>query len=112
MTDATVSDRLVVEIAADLSPLSQSLAQAGRDVNAFATGTVGDATKSMSSAFTGASRSLTGTISKAAETGKLSIRDMVDSIVRDLARVAIRNSIVAPLENAAKSVVDGVVSSM
>jgi len=33
MADAIVSDRVVVEIGADLSPLSQSLSQAGRDVH-------------------------------------------------------------------------------
>jgi phage-related minor tail protein len=112
MADSTASDRVVVSIAADLSPLSQSLAQAGRDVNSFAADTVGGAARTMSDSFSSASRSLTSGILKATETGKLSVRDMVDSIVRDLARVAIKDFVVAPIENAAKSIVGSIASSI
>jgi phage-related minor tail protein len=112
MADTTAPDRLVVAIDADLSPLSQSLSQAGRDVTSFATGTVGDASRSMSNAFGSSFSTLTASVTKAAESGKFSIRDMVDSMLQDLARVAIRQSIVAPVENAARSAANAAVTAI
>jgi phage-related minor tail protein len=112
MADTTAPDRLVVGIDADLSSLSQSLSQAGRDVSSFATGTVGDASRSMTNAFGSSFASLTSSVTKAAESGKFSIHDMVESMLQDLARVAIRQSIVTPIENAARSVANAAVTAV
>jgi phage-related minor tail protein len=100
MADATLSDRLVVEIGANLTPLSQSLSQAGRDVNTFATGTVGAATRTMTGAFNDSFGALEKSVSKATRTGQFSFRDMVNSIVSDLSRVAIQRSVIQPIERA------------
>ena len=104
MADATLSDRLVVEIGANLTPLSQSLSQAGRDVNAFATGTVGTATRSMTGAFNDSFGALERSVLKATRTGQFSFRDMVNSIVSDLARIAIQRSVIKPIENVIENV--------
>ena len=112
MAGATVSDRLVVEIGADLSPLSQSLSQAGRDVNAFASGTVGSAARGMSSVFEASSRAMERSIARAARTGEFSIRGMVNAIVSDLSRIAIRRFIVTPIEDAVKGLADAAFSSL
>jgi lambda family phage tail tape measure protein len=112
MADATLSDRLVVQIAADLSPLSQGLSQAGRDMNQFATGTVGQATRSMNSAFSSVFDALGRSVGKAAQTGTLSIRDMVNSILSDLARIAIQQAIVSPIENVVQSLAGAAASAI
>jgi phage-related minor tail protein len=112
MADATVSDRLVVEIGADLSGLSQSLSQAGRDVNAFAGGTVAEAARGMSSAFDASAHALENSLARAARNGKLSIGAMVDAIVSDLARIAVQKFIVAPIENIATDLGNSLSSSL
>jgi len=108
MADATISDRLVVEIGANLAPLSQSLAQGAREVNGFASGTVANATRGMTDAFNATFGALERSVFKAARTGQFSIREMVNSILADLARVAIQRSIVAPIERAAESVLGSI----
>jgi phage-related minor tail protein len=108
MADATLSDRLVVEIGANLTPLSQSLSQAGRDVSAFASGTVGAATRSMTGAFTDSFGALEKSVLKATRTGQFSFRDMVNSILADLARIAIQRSVIQPIEKA----IDGIAGSI
>jgi phage-related minor tail protein len=103
MAETTISDKLVVEIGGDISGLSQSLSRAGRDVNAFAGGTVASAARDMSRAFDGTARSLETGLVRAARTGKFSIGSMVDSIDADLARMTVQRYIAAPIEKAANS---------
>lgn len=103
MADATLSDRLVIEIGADLSGLSRSLGQAGRDVNAFAGGTIAQATRDMSGAFDASARAIENAIARAARNGKFSISSMVNAIISDLARIAIQRFVIAPIENAVQS---------
>lgn len=112
MADSIVSDRVVVEIGADLSPLSQSLSRAGRDVNQFASGTVGEAARTMTGAFNASSNAIEKGIAKAARSGQFSIRDMVNSVVSDLSRIAINRFIIAPIEHAAQSLASSAVSAI
>jgi len=98
MPDATISDRLVVEIAADMSPLSRVLAQAGRDVNQFASGTVGAAAKNMSGAFDASFGGLERSVARAARNSQSSIQKMVSGILADLARVAVHKFLVPAAE--------------
>jgi len=112
MADATISDRLVVEIGADLSGLSQSLSQAGRDVNAFAGGTIATAARDMAGAFDASARTLENGLARAARSGRLSIGGMVNAIVGDLSRIAIQRFIIAPIENAAQSLAGSIASSI
>jgi phage-related minor tail protein len=104
MADATLSDRLIVEIGANLTPLSQSLSQAGRDVNAFAVGTVGNATRDMTGAFHNSFGAFERSVLKATRTGQFSFRDMVNSILSDLARIAIQRSVIKPIEGVIESI--------
>lgn len=112
MTDTTMSESLTVEIGADLSKLTDKLGQAGRDVNTFASTTVGGATRAMSTAFDGTFKGLETSIARAARTGSLSMRDMVNTILADIARLAIRRTIVEPLANLVTSAISSVVGSV
>jgi phage-related minor tail protein len=112
MADATLSDRLVVEIGANLGPLTQSLAQAGRDVNAFASNTVGNATRNMSGAFNASFGALERSVVKAARAGEFSIRGMVNSILTELARIAIHRSVIAPIERAAEGLLGSIIGAI
>jgi phage-related minor tail protein len=69
-------------------------------VNTFATGTVGAATRTMTGAFNESFGALEKSVLKATRTGQFSFRDMVNSIVSDLARVAIQRSVIQPIEQA------------
>jgi phage-related minor tail protein len=111
MADATLSDRLVVEIAADMAPLSRSLAQAGRDVNQFASGTVGNAARSMSGMFGDCFGTLEKSVTRAARTGQISIGQMVNNILADLARVAV-NKFVVPVANDIAGSLAGAISGL
>ncbi len=112
MADATLSDRLVVEIAADLSPMSQSLSQAGQQLSYFATGSVGAAARDMTGAFSATFGALEKSVVKAARTGELSIRGMVDAMLTDLARVAVRSTVIEPIESAARGLAGAIVSAL
>ena len=112
MAETTMSETLTVEIGADLSKLTDKLGQAGRDVNTFATGTVANASRSMSVAFDGAFTGIEKSISRAARTGSLSIRDMVNQILADIARLAIKRGIIQPLESLLTSAVSSALSAL
>ncbi|HEX3485561.1 MAG TPA: phage tail tape measure C-terminal domain-containing protein [Micropepsaceae bacterium] len=104
MADATLSDRLIIDIGANLTPLTQSLSQAARGVNAFASDTVGNATRTMGGAFNETFGALEKSVVKATRTGQFSFRDMVNSIIADLARIAIQRSVVQPIEKAVEGI--------
>ncbi len=112
MADATLSDRLVVEIGANLAPLSQSLAQAGRDVSTFASGTVAGAARGMTGAFNDSFGALEKSVLKATQTGQLSFRTMVNSILSDLARVTVERSVVKPIEGVVSAVAQSIGSAI
>lgn len=107
MAGTILSDRLTVEIAADLSPLSRSLAEAGRDVNQFASGTIGAAAKSMTGAFDSSFGAMERSVARAARSGRLSIQGMVDAMLADLARIAAEKFIVPGIESALGSLSSG-----
>jgi phage-related minor tail protein len=110
MADA-MSETLTVAIGADLSQLTDKLGQAGREVNAFASGTVVQATRAMGTAFDGTFKGIEQSIVRAARTGSLTMRDMVNSILADIARLAIRRTIVQPLESLVRSAIGAVIGA-
>ena len=112
MADGTLSERLTVEIAADLSPMTQGLSQAGRQLSEFANGSVGQATRSMTRAFEGTFSAFERSVMRATKTGSLSIRDMVTSIIADLSRIAIRQSITSPLTSLLRGIAGSAVGAI
>ena len=106
MTDTTLT------IGADLSPLNTSLDAAAKALADFASGPVADASKSIESAVTGSFNSIAGTIADAALSGKTSIDQMVDSILADFDRVAIKDFIVKPIEGIVTSAASSLFSSV
>jgi len=111
MPGTTMSETLTVDIGADLSNLTDKLGLAARDVNQFASGPVANASRAMTTAFDGAFSGLAKSIASAARTGSLSMRDMVNSILADIARLAIKRAIVQPLENLVSSAISSVIGA-
>ncbi len=62
-------------------------------------------------AVTGAFRGMENALVNFVQTGKLSVKDLANSIIADLARIAIRQSIVGPLANAFASAFGGMGAS-
>lgn len=99
MAEGTISEKLVVQIATDLTPLTQGLSQAGRDLSQFSAGAVAQASRAISNSFGTAFGALEKSASKAAKSGESAIDKMVDSILRSLERIAVRKFIITPLSN-------------
>jgi len=112
MAEGTISEKLVVQIAADTAPLAQGIAQAGRDLSQFASGSVAQASRAIAGSFASAFGELSKSASAAAKSGESAIGKMVDSIIRALERIAIRKFIVNPLANFLENVGSAAVSSL
>ncbi|HEY1632984.1 MAG TPA: phage tail tape measure C-terminal domain-containing protein [Rhizomicrobium sp.] len=96
----------------DLSPLNGSLATAAKALGDFASGPVADAGKSIASAVNGSFDAVARTIEKAAASGKTSMDQLVDSILADFDRVAIKDFIVKPVEGLISSAASSLFSSV
>ena len=82
----------------DLSPLDATLQTAAKALADFASGPVADAGRSIESAVNSSFDSVASTIARAAVSGRTSIDRMVDAILADFDRVAIRDFIAKPIE--------------
>jgi len=98
MAEGTLSERLVVEIAADTAPLTRGLADASRNLAGFANAAVPQAARNISGAFEGAFGALERSIVRAVKTGELSVRAMVQAMLADLSRLAVNRFVAAPLD--------------
>ncbi len=96
----------------DLSPLDASLASAAKALGDFASGPVADAGKNIESAVTGSFDAVARTIANAAVSGKTSMDQLVDSILADFDRVAIKDFIVKPVEGLVTSAASSLFSSV
>jgi phage-related minor tail protein len=96
----------------DLSPLNDSLAAAGKALSDFANGPVADTGKTIESAVTGSFDSVARTIANAAVSGKSSMDQLVDAILADFDRVAIKDFIVKPVEGLVSSAASSLFSSI
>ncbi len=67
--------------------------EAGEALQAFANGPARNAADALSQVFSRAGNRISAELEKAAQTGELSFRNMVESILNDLARVAINDVI-------------------
>lgn len=94
MTDSTDT----VSLSADLSPLNTALDAASKALSDFANGPVADTSKTIETAVNSSFNSVAGTIAAAAVSGKDSIDQMVDAILADFDRVAIKDFIAKPVE--------------
>src|SRR6202007_189288 len=96
----------------DLSPLTDSLAAAGKALGDFANGPVADASKTIESAVTGSFDAVARTIANAAVSGKSSMDQLVDAILADFDRVAIRDFMVKPVEGLVASAAGSLFSAV
>jgi phage-related minor tail protein len=106
MSETTIS------IGADLSPLNASLDTAAKALADFASGPVADASKSIESAVNGSFNSIAGTIADAVLSGKTSMDQLVDSILADFDRVALKDAIIKPIEGIVSSAASSLFSSV
>ncbi len=88
----------------DLSPLNATLAKASKALADFASGPVASASNSIAAAVNGSFDAVANTIARAATSGKTSIDQMVDAILQDFDRVAIKDFIAKPVEGLVASV--------
>ena len=81
-----------------------SLATAAKALNDFASGPVADATSAIEGAVTKSFDAVANTIARAAESGKLSMDNLVSAILADFERIAISQFIVKPIEGVVSSI--------
>lgn len=84
------------------------LAQAAEALNAFAAGPVLDATETIEAAVTKSFDAVARTIARAAESGKLSMDQLVSAILADFERIAVSQFIVKPIEGLVESLAGSV----
>jgi len=99
-----------ISLGADISPLNTSLDSAAKALSDFASGPVADANKAIENAVTQSFNSVANTIARAATSGKTSMSQMVDSIIADLERVALKDFVIQPIENAVSSFASSLLS--
>jgi phage-related minor tail protein len=87
------------------SSVEDVLSSAGKSLSDFVSGPVTDATGAIDSAVTKSFASVANTIAAAALSGKTSISQMVDSILADFDRVALKQFVAKPVDNVINSLV-------
>jgi phage-related minor tail protein len=95
---------------ADIGPLDRSLDAAAKSLSDFANGPVADANRTIEDAVTKSFNSVASTIARAATSGKTSMSQMVDAIIADLERVALKEFVVQPIEDAVSSFASSLLS--
>ncbi len=81
---------------------------AAKSLSDFVNGPVTGATRTVEDAVTRSFRSVENTIARAVVSGKLSIGELVDSILADFDRVATSQFIIKPIESIASSLVSSI----
>src|ERR1700743_1073138 len=87
-----------VSLSGDLSPLNTALSTASKALSDFANGPVADTGKTIETAVNSSFNSVASQVAAAAVRGKDSIGQMVDAILADFDRVAIKDFIAKPIE--------------
>lgn len=96
-------------LGADLTPLNGALDSAAKALSDFANGPVADTGARIEIAINRSFNAVANTISRAAVSGKLSINQMVSSILADFERVAISQFIVKPIEGVIGSIASSLI---
>lgn len=105
MPIGTEIDRIYVSLGADLSGFNAGLERASQKIDTSFNQPFQASAASIESLFGRTFSRISAQISDAAESGKFSFGDMVNSILRDLQRVAVRQFIQQPLNNILNNVV-------
>lgn len=92
-----------ISVNADFSQLGQSLDGAAKMLSDFASGPVSDAGKSIETAVTKSFDAVANTIARAAVSGKLSMDKLVDAILADFERIALKQFVIQPVEDLVSS---------
>lgn len=110
MPIGTEIDRIYVSLGADLTGLQSGLRQASRELTATLSGPLGDAAGTLESAFDRSFSTISRHLESAAQTGKFSFSDMVNSILLDLQRLALNQFVSKPLSNFVSGLFDNAFS--
>ena len=97
-----------VALSADLTPLNASLSTAAKTLQDFADGPVANTGQAIEKSITGSCNPVASPLARAATSGQLSINQMVNAILADCDRIAIKNFIAAPIESLISSVIGSV----
>jgi phage-related minor tail protein len=99
-----------ISLNADVAPLNKSLDAAAKSLSDFANGPVADANMAIEDAVRKCFDAVSRTIARAATSGKTSMSQMVDAIIADLERVALKEFVLKPIENAVSSFASSIFS--
>lgn len=88
-----------VSITPDTQGFDAALAAIAKSLDDFANGPVTNSAKQIESAMTGSFDSIAGTIARAVVSGKASMDSLVDSILADFDRIAVKDFIAKPIES-------------
>lgn len=107
MAIGTEIDRLFVTIGADLTNLRNDLALAAKTIDQSVNGPLSQAALGLDDVFFRISSNIANSLTLAAETGKFSFKDMVNSILRDLQRLALNKFLFGPLNSFFNDILGG-----
>jgi phage-related minor tail protein len=107
-----MSDSQSFSLDVDLTPINTALDTASAALSNFANGPVADMSKSVQAAVNGSFGEMATTIADAALSGSTSISQMVDEILADFDRVALKDFILKPIEGIVSSGASSLFSSI
>ena len=99
-----------VTIAADTAPFDAALGAIAKSLDAFAKGPVSDSAKAIENAVSGSFNAVASTIARAALSGKLSMDSLVNAILADFDRIAVKDFIARPIEGVIASLASSLFS--
>ena len=85
--------------------------QAADALDSFANGPARDAADALAEAFEQAGERIAGSLERAAQSGELSFSNLADSVLSDLARIAVNELITAPLQGAVSALTSSITGS-
>ncbi len=107
MVTGSEVDRLHISLGVDLTQMRAGLSQAAKDIQQSVNGPLKQEASSLNTVFSGVFSRIGNEITTVAQTGKLSFKNMVNSIVADLARLSFQNFISSPITGFLNNLVGG-----
>ncbi len=86
--------------------------QAADALEGFANGPARDAADALAEAFEQAGNRIAGSLERAAQSGELSFNGLAESVLSDLARIAVNELITAPLQGAVSALTSTITGSV
>lgn len=102
-----MTETVRINVAANIDPLLRALGTAGERLEALAT-PAAESARFLERAFRSGLGNVEDALVRAAATGELSFGKMVDAIIADLARLAIRTFVTDPLMDFAKNLIGNI----